>query len=46
MTKPDPLSNKGDSGAPLALEDKFYRWNLSGLQIEMHEDAFRASGTI
>src|SRR5262245_39011955 len=38
MTKPDPLSNNSDSGAPIALENKF-RWNLSGMRIEMHEDA-------
>jgi protein TonB len=39
MTNLDPLSDSGDSGAPLGLEDKFHRWSLSGLQIAMHEDA-------
>src|SRR5262249_54938546 len=44
MTKPDPLSNNGDSREPLGLEDKFHRWNLSGIRIEMHEDAVSRIG--
>jgi periplasmic protein TonB len=44
MTKPVTISNNGDSGAPLALEDKFHRWNLPGIRIEMHEDAISRIG--
>src|SRR6266852_6386478 len=33
------LSHNSEPEAPLALEDKFHRWSLAGVRIEMHEDA-------